>query len=358
MIEDLHHRMACLSYEETRPMSMMVELTYRCNQACRHCYIRGMDTSQELPVERFADIFSEAADEGIMFAALSGGEFMLRPDWRAVADRIKSLKLGLRLFTNLTHVDDETADYIADLGPVFIETTMFSGDPAVHDAFVRLPGAFDATVAAVKRLRARGIPVQLKHEVSEDTWPTFESLAKLADDLGTVFAHTIYIGPNLVGRPDPYEVRPSDETVRAYFEWKYNGAKKPRNVVEKDVCGDESAERRRMGRVVTCMTGRNSAIIGPDGTMYACALLRVPFGNVADAPFGEVWRSEAAERFRGYENQRAPECENCEYDAICQRCPGYSLLEDGGIERRSIEHCRIAGIEAEVIEKLTGVKVS
>jgi radical SAM protein with 4Fe4S-binding SPASM domain len=344
MVEDLHHRMACLSYEETRPMSTMVELTYRCNQACRHCYIRGMDTSRELPAERFADVLSEAADEGIMFAAVSGGEFMLRRDWRVVTDRAKSLKLGLRLFSNLTQVDDETADYIADLGPVFVETSMFSGDPAVHDDFVRLPGAFEKTVGAIKRLRDRGVPVQLKHEVSEDTWPTFESLEKLADDLGTVF--------------DPYEVRPSDETVRAYFEWRYNGAKKPENVVEKDVCGDESAERRRMGRVVTCMTGRNSAIIGPDGTMYACALLRVPFGNVAESPYGEVWRSEAAERFRDYENQRAPECENCKYDAICQRCPGYSLLEDGGIERRSIEHCRIARIESEVIERLTGVKVS
>jgi radical SAM protein with 4Fe4S-binding SPASM domain len=356
MVEDLYIRMARLSYRETKPMGVMVEFTYRCNQACRHCYIRGMDTSRELSAERLADVVSEAVDEGIMFAAVSGGEFMVRPDWRVLTDRVKSLKLGLRLFTNLTHVDEETADYIADLGPVFVETTMFSGEPAVHDNFVRLPGAFETAVGAIKLLRERDVLVQVKHEVSEPTWPTFDTLQELVKDLDAVFSHTIYIGPNLVGLPDPWEVRPSDETVRAYFEKLYDGAEKIKGKVDKDICDDEAGEMRRMGRAVTCMTGRNSAVIGPDGTVYACALLRVPFGNVADKPFGEVWRSEAAAEFRDYENQPVPECENCEYDAICKRCPGYSLLEDGGIDKPSAEHCRIARIESEVIEEVLGVK--
>jgi radical SAM protein with 4Fe4S-binding SPASM domain len=357
MVEDLYTRMARLSYRETIPMGIMVEFTYRCNQTCRHCYVRGMDASRELHAERLADVVAEAADEGTMFVAVSGGEFTLRPDWRVLTDRVKSLKLGLRLFTNLTHVDEETADYIADLGPVFVETTMFSGDPMVHDYFVRLPGAFERTTRAIKMLRERDVLVQVKHEVTEPTWPTFDTLEELVNDLGAVFSHTIYIGPNLVGLPDPWEVRPSDETVRAYFEKLYDGAEKPKGKVDNDICEDEVAERRRMGRVVTCMSGRNGAVIGPDGTVYACALLRIPFGNVAEKPFGEVWRSEAAAEFRDYENQRAPECENCEYDAICKRCPGYSLLEDGGINKPSAEHCRIARIESEVIEKLTGVKV-
>ena len=339
-------------------MSTMVEFTYRCNQACRHCYISGMGTSRELPAERLADVISEAAGEGVMYVAISGGEFILRPDWRVLTDRIKSLKLALRLFTNLTRVGDDTADYIAGLGPVFVETTLFSAEPAVHDTFVRLPGSFEAMVGAVKRLVERDVKVNIKHQVTEATWPTFEGLATLADDLGAAFTHTIYIGPNLVGRPGPYDVRPSDETVRAYFDLLYKDANKVIGEVDKDVCEEEATEVRRMGRVITCMSGRNSAVIGPDGTMYPCALLRVPFGSVADRPFGEVWRSEAANRFRELENQRLPECEDCRYDAICKRCPGYSLLEDGGIDKPSAEHCRIARVESNVIEDRTGVKVS
>lgn len=53
--------------------------------------------------------------------------------------------------------------------------------------------------------------------------------------------------------------------------------------------------------------------IAPDGNLITCFVIRKPFGNILDAPFNEVWNSEAANSYRRQlvRNNLTPLCENC-----------------------------------------------
>ena len=58
------------------PMAMLAEVTHRCPLACPYCSNPLEMTAQaaELTTAQWADIFSQAADLGVLHLHLSGGE--------------------------------------------------------------------------------------------------------------------------------------------------------------------------------------------------------------------------------------------------------------------------------------------
>ena len=82
---------------------------------------------------------------------LSGGEPLLRPDLFEIAARARELGLFLALSTNGTLIDAAAARRIAarfDYVGVSLD-----GRPPTHDLFRRSAGAFERSLAALRRLR-------------------------------------------------------------------------------------------------------------------------------------------------------------------------------------------------------------
>jgi MoaA/NifB/PqqE/SkfB family radical SAM enzyme len=71
--------------ERRLPYMCALELTYRCNQNCCHCYCnRGINDSRkadELSTQEIKMILDEAADAGCLWLLLTGGEVLVREDF-------------------------------------------------------------------------------------------------------------------------------------------------------------------------------------------------------------------------------------------------------------------------------------
>src|SRR5450756_2798276 len=67
------------------PISFDLEITARCNNDCRHCYINQpagdrAAKAAEFTTAEILSLASEAADMGAMWCLLTGGEPLLRDD--------------------------------------------------------------------------------------------------------------------------------------------------------------------------------------------------------------------------------------------------------------------------------------
>ncbi len=61
------------------PLSAHLDITYRCNERCEHCYL-DHDDHGEMTTAEIKDLLRQLADAGAFFLTLSGGEVLMRRD--------------------------------------------------------------------------------------------------------------------------------------------------------------------------------------------------------------------------------------------------------------------------------------
>jgi len=181
-------------------------LVRRCNLACRHCYsISGnVDFPGELTTEEVCRTLADLKAYRVPALILSGGEPLMRSDILDISRRGKELGLYLALSTNGTLIDDAWADRIAGIGYDYVGISL-DGLRATHDVFRRKAGAFDASIAAVRRCRDRGIKVGLRFTLTRDNAADLPALLNLAEAEGIdkfYLSHLNYSGRGNKNRGD------------------------------------------------------------------------------------------------------------------------------------------------------------
>jgi MoaA/NifB/PqqE/SkfB family radical SAM enzyme len=98
------------------PLNMMLELTYRCNERCLHCYLpetqgaRDPRAADELTFEEWSRVLGELAEAGTLYVIFTGGEVLLRHDLGRILARARELAFSVEVFTNATLLTPEIAD--------------------------------------------------------------------------------------------------------------------------------------------------------------------------------------------------------------------------------------------------------
>jgi len=74
---------------QRRLLSVEIELTARCNNRCRHCYVNlpardDAAMKKELSPEELQPIVAEAVDRGALWCLLTGGEPLIRKDFSEI----------------------------------------------------------------------------------------------------------------------------------------------------------------------------------------------------------------------------------------------------------------------------------
>ena len=88
------------------PLEGSIDLTYRCNNNCRHCWLwippNAPEAKNELTFDEIKGIVDEARKMGCRDWNISGGEPMLRSDFLEIFDYITSFSKAYSLNTNGT----------------------------------------------------------------------------------------------------------------------------------------------------------------------------------------------------------------------------------------------------------------
>jgi len=134
-----------------------------CNLACVHCYASAVQgrVSGELDTAEAEGLLAEFAEMRVPALLLSGGEPLARPDAIALLSAARRLGLRCTLSTNGTLIDDTRAQALREAGATYVGISL-DGPPEVHDIWRGAQGAHAASLRAIRRLRALGVPVGLR----------------------------------------------------------------------------------------------------------------------------------------------------------------------------------------------------
>jgi MoaA/NifB/PqqE/SkfB family radical SAM enzyme len=130
------------------PLDGALDLTYRCNNNCRHCWLwlpsNAPQGQQELSLGEIQRVVHEARQMGCQAWAISGGEPMLRPDFSEIFDLITRKSVSYSLNTNGTLITPEIARLLTRKGRKMV--ALYGATADVHDRVTRIPGSFEATM--------------------------------------------------------------------------------------------------------------------------------------------------------------------------------------------------------------------
>ena len=151
------------SVDEYRaPLFLAWQLTNRCSARCIGCCEEsGPDKawSDELRRDEALGLARRIADVGIPYVAFGGGEPLGVGHCWELFDVLSAAGIALKIETDGSRIDDAAADRIAALAVDCVQISVDGATAATHQR-VRPGSSFEAAVAAIERLVARGSPPQ------------------------------------------------------------------------------------------------------------------------------------------------------------------------------------------------------
>src|SRR5262245_24541720 len=168
--------------------SVSWNLTQRCNLECAHCYMSAhaaADTRGELTTEECRRVIDEIATVNPnVFLILTGGEPLLRRDIWDVAAYAGEKRFTTVFGTNGVLLREREAKLMRERNVLGASISLDSTDPARHDAFRRLPNAWNGAVRATKVLADEGLDFSLHMSVTDWNVDEVPAMIDLAKELG------------------------------------------------------------------------------------------------------------------------------------------------------------------------------
>jgi len=325
--------------------SLALELTYRCNERCVHCYLPTETRLAELSLAQIEAILAEFTALGGLQIQLTGGELFFRKDIVEILKMVKAHGLVTSITSNLTLLDDRILDAIVDLQPRSVGCSIYAATAEMHDAVTTIKGSFDRSVHAIRQLRAAGVPVITKSPLLKTTAPHWRDIERLAKDLDCEYQFDLSITAKNDGGLSPVGHRVEDMSMlqdifsAGYYKL-YNR--------------DEAmfTLTRPSADAGLCGAGASGLCMSPDGAIRPCIGLNIPIGKWPQKKLAEVWQSSPFfSEFGSIRLRDIHECNNCPDFAYCSRCPGAWHAENGDFRKPTPYACQLAHAWATVQRK-------
>jgi radical SAM protein with 4Fe4S-binding SPASM domain len=345
------------------PLSFALEITARCNIACRHCYINlpAHDIEarkNELTLEEIGLITDEAVSLGVLSCLITGGEPLLRSDFADIYILLKKKGLLVSVFTNATIITPEHIKLFKKYPPHDIEVTVYGVTKGTYEAVTQIPGSFSAFMKGLNLLIENGIKIRLKavairsnvHELRQISdfckartkdYFRFDPLLHLRFDRNEKLNALI-----CSERLPPEKIASIERADSERFEALSDHC-------DKFIFSGPSVQRN--DHIFRCGIGRWSFAIGYDGLLRLCPSLWHPdcMYDLRQGSLKEAWDifiPKALDR-RSQRKEYHDTCCKCPVINLCLWCPAHAYLETGELDVPVAGFCEVAHARAASLRK-------
>jgi radical SAM protein with 4Fe4S-binding SPASM domain len=314
------------------PISVHLDITYRCNERCVHCYL-DHDDHGEMATDEIRRLLNELADAGVFFLTLSGGEVFMRRDFFEIVEHARRLLFNVKVKTNGVMIGEQEARRIRALGVEQIQLSVYSHHPEVHDAITKLPGSLKRTVEAIRRLKSVGLKVTIANVLMTANLYDNAGVMALAKELGVSYTIDPTITPKIDGDTSILALRAPGSALHQVF-------RNPELVGDvEEFCAPPPPPGEDIMEGFPCSAGHTACYISPYGDVFPCVQFPLPSGNVRKQRFIDIWRGSAElNEVRSIRAKDLPTCSTCSHVGTCSRCPGLAYME-GNMRGPSTADC-------------------
>ena len=346
------------------------ETTVGCNLACVHC--RRLDVSHELSkldltTKQSLEFIRTIPETGKPILVFSGGEPLMRPDIWELAEEARRVGLPTALATNGTLVNDDVAWRIKHVGFRRVSISFDGPDAPTHDRF-RGDGAFVASIAGFRSLRAAGMSMQINTTIAKHNFRKLDETFRLALDMGADALHLFMLVPVGCGAELSPDIMLDGDEYEQTLNWIYDRSLENKlhlkatcaphyfRVVRQRAKADgrpmppRSLPPSGMGRSVGgnghghghghghagsdmsamtkgCLAGQAVCFVSHTGEVFPCGYLPVSSGNVTQTPLPEIWRRSPVFADLRDDSKLDGKCGCCEFNKVCMGCRARAFAE-------------------------------
>jgi AdoMet-dependent heme synthase len=303
------------------PFSVHLDVTYRCNERCVHCYL-DHDDHGEMTLEEIKTLLDQLAEAGVFFLTLSGGEVLMRMDFFDILRHARKLMFNVKVKSNAFMIREKEADLFRELGVQAVQISIYSHRPEIHDAITKLPGSLKRSVAAIRFLKSRGLNVTMANVLMRQNLNDYAGVKALAGELGVQVTTDPTITPKMDGDRSILGMGLRSAELNDVFR----DADLVGNVDE--FCAPPPPADEAALEGLPCSAGHTYCYISPYGDVYPCVQFPLPCGNVRKQQFLDIWRqSRQLNEVRSIRARDLPTCSSCSHVGSCTRCPGLAYME-------------------------------
>lgn len=311
------------------PNDAQLDITYRCDLDCQHCYLDNRQNWPELTTQEWLRVLDQLADIGIWNLGWSGGETLLRKDLLELLAYAQKRGFNSNLRTHAGSLTPAIAAELMRLCVTKVKVSIYSLNPEIHDRFTRRPGSLAVSLAGMRAARDAGLAVHADIVVQANTVEEIPALAAYFDAQGMScdFGTNIYRDHLARQELDLLELT-STERIRAR-ELIWQVKSEPVDFVPRP------GEQPDKG---PCGAGRTYLYISPDGAVWPCVMFPMELGHLRENSLREIWdHSPQRQAILAFTNRNRTACISCGGSEVCFYCPGEAFKHTGDF-RNPPEH--------------------
>ncbi|MGQ0809744.1 MAG: radical SAM protein [Nitrospiraceae bacterium] len=332
---------------QDRVIKAQLELTYRCNLHCLHCYTDPYNTKEffprELTLAETTRLIDEMVDLGIIWLNLTGGEIFTHPHFFEIYEYAHRRGLLLMLYTNGTLFTQGIIERLRQSPPFSIDVSVHSVDPEAFDRFTQVHGSFRTFIKGMELLKNSGLPFCFKTKAMNWNKDELPEIERFVTSFGQQFGYTTSLSPRLNGNLSSlaYRLTPSE----------IGDIETPHVSANNDgeaCCVSDALGPAQNDRLFRCGCATNQIHINAWGALGTCTLQyerRVSLREHAlKEAVDKLFRDVRALRYEG----DSP-CRHCAIHRFCDKKPSDANWERGHPEAPIPYDCDVAWTRAQRI---------
>ncbi len=342
---DFSSRLHDASSGKRIPVNATLELTYRCNNRCVHCFcsLPGNDPSaaRELSTGEIMALFGGLASMGTLWLLITGGEALLRTDFEEVYLYAKGKGFLITLFTNGTMIDEEIVALLAKYPPFVVEITLYGATEETYEKVTRVKGSYKKCLNGIEKILKAGIQLKLKTMALTINQHELEAMDRMATEWGCQFRFDPVLQKRIDGNayssPEHYRISPGEAvSLDKMF---------PKRMEEyRKFCDRFVTKHSGSRRLYQCGAGVGSVHINPYGVTTGCSMMLQDGFSVREYSLDWIWDEGIRSVIERGKDFSLP-CDDCRLVNLCGQCAAWSLLENGTAEKEVEYLCGIAKIK-------------
>jgi radical SAM protein with 4Fe4S-binding SPASM domain len=310
---------APFTYQYSAPLRMDMALTFKCQNDCVHCYAGGPHDTAELNTSQWKEAIDRLNQIGVFILTFTGGEPTLREDLPELLHYAQTKGMVTGLITNGRKLKDIAyVKTLEEAGLDFVQITLESHKPKIHDLMTAAKGSWKETVAGIKNAAHSQIYMTTNTTLSKYNAPEFLRTIDYVKELNVAafgcnslihsgratgvsqeFALTVEALKKLLPK-----IRDKANQLELKFLW----------YTPTQYCRFDPVQLG-LG-VKSCTAAMINMCVGPTGDVYPCQSYFERLGNILVDEWEKIWNHSLAVKIRNREYVE-PKCKNCLQLQVC-----------------------------------------